>query len=52
MTMPKNKYENNYSKIYLYYDCNIPKRDLQNNVQYYKYILSFKLLDIFGVKHS
>ena len=22
----------NYSKIYLYYDCYRPKRDLQNNI--------------------
>ena len=61
----------NYSKIYLYYDCNRPKRDLQNNIlQVYRNplywdaytkthpstrdygILSFKVLDIIGFKHS
>jgi len=32
MTLTKNITENNYSKIYFYYDYNSPKRDLQNNV--------------------
>ena len=45
-TLTKNISEINYSKIYFYYECNRPKRDLQI------YILSFKVLDIIGDKHS
>ena len=31
--------EMNYSKIYLYYDCNRSKRDLQNNILQVKIII-------------
>ena len=39
----------NYSKVYFYCDSNRAKRDLQ--IIYYKYIVSFKVFDIIGVKH-
>ena len=32
MTLTKNLSENNYSKIYLNYDFNRTKRDIQNNI--------------------
>ena len=49
-TLTKINSENNCSQIYLYYDCNRPKWDLQNNIlQIY---ISVKVLDIIGVKHS
>ena len=31
-TLTKNVSENSYSKIYFYYGCNIPKRDLQKDI--------------------
>ena len=33
--LTENISENNYSKIYLNYDCNRPRRDLQNNILQY-----------------
>ena len=32
LSLTNNKSENNYSKKYLYYECNRLKRDLQNNI--------------------
>ena len=43
--MTKNISENNYSKIYHYCESNSSKWDLEWII-YYKYILSFKVLNI------
>ena len=31
-TLTKNVSKNNYKKTYFYYECNRPKRDLQNKI--------------------